>query len=306
MYQLIEASKQVSAGNLNPAIDLRQAPKSEIGILQKTFQEMLESVRERYRRQKAESEIQLLQSEKQASIGRLAAGVAHEINNPLTGVLTFTHLLLRRKDLPEDVRKDLETIAQATDRVRKIIKGLLDFSRQTALYPEPLNLHNLVRSTVTLVENQALVKGILLKFEPGENIPPVTADSSQIQSVLMNILLNALDATDAGGSVTITSRRQSSPEKAGQKGVALAVADTGCGIPLNSSGLVTATPSTASASEGTSLNGSLKCNPPNLFPLYTKAHEMAIRCHGFRMRFRPQTSCPYSHMMAAAYLMPLM
>ena len=231
VYQLIEASKQVSAGNLNPEIDLRQAPKSEIGILQKTFHEMLGSVRERYRRQKAESEIQLLQSEKQASIGRLAAGVAHEINNPLTGVLTFTHLLLRRKDLPEDVRKDLETIAQATDRVRKIIKGLLDFSRQTALYPEPLNLHNLVRSTVALVENQALVKGILLKFEPGENIPPVTADSSQIQSVLLNILLNALDATDPGGSVTLTSRRQSSPEKAGQKGVALAVTDTGCGIP---------------------------------------------------------------------------
>ena len=231
VYQLIEASKQVSAGNLNPEIDLRQAPKSEIGILQKTFQEMLESVRERYRRQKAESEIQLLQSEKQASIGRLAAGVAHEINNPLTGVLTFTHLLLRRKDLSEDIRKDLETIAQATDRVRKIIKGLLDFSRQTALYPESLNLHNLVRSTVALVENQALVKGILLKFEPGENIPSVTADSSQIQSVLMNILLNALDATDPGGSVTISSRRQSSSEKAGQKGVDLAVTDTGCGIP---------------------------------------------------------------------------
>jgi two-component system NtrC family sensor kinase len=231
VYLLIEASKEVSAGNLNPLIDLRQAPKSEIGILQKTFQEMLESVRERYRRQKVESEIQLLQSEKQASIGRLAAGVAHEINNPLTGVLTFTHLLLRRKDLPEEVRKDLETVAQATDRVRKIIKGLLDFSRQTALYPEPLNLHNLVRSTVALVENQALVKGILLKFEPGENIPPVTADTSQIQSVLLNILLNALDATDPGGSVAITSRLQSSPEKAGQRGVDLVVTDTGCGIP---------------------------------------------------------------------------
>ena len=94
VYQLIEASKQVSAGNLSPPIHLDRAPKSEIGILQKTFQEMLDSVRERYRRQKVESEIQLLQSEKQASIGRLAAGVAHEINNPLTGVLTFTHLLL--------------------------------------------------------------------------------------------------------------------------------------------------------------------------------------------------------------------
>jgi len=88
-----------------------------------------------------------------------------------------------------------------------------------------------VRSTVALVENQALVKGTLLKFEPGENIPPVTADSSQIQSVLMNILLNALDATDPGGSVTVVSRLQASPEKAGQKGVDLAVTDTGCGIP---------------------------------------------------------------------------
>jgi len=254
VYQLIEASKQVSAGNLSPPIHLDRAPKSEIGILQKTFQEMLDSLRERYRRQKVESEIQLLQSEKQASIGRLAAGVAHEINNPLTGVLTFTHLLLRRKDLPDEVRKDLETVAQATERVRKIIKGLLDFSRQTALFPEPLNINNLVRSTVALVENQALVKGILLKFEPGENIPPVTADSSQIQSVLMNILLNALDATDPGGSVTVVSRLQSSPERAGQKGVDLAVADTGCGIsPENITKLFDPFFSTKEVGQGTGL-----------------------------------------------------
>jgi two-component system NtrC family sensor kinase len=231
VYQLIEASKQVSAGNLSPPIDLDRAPKSEMGILQKTFQEMLASVRERYRRQKAESEIQLLQSEKQASIGRLAAGVAHEINNPLTGVLTFSHLLLRRKDLPEDVRKDLGTIVQATERVRKIIKGLLDFSRQTALYPEPLNLHNLVRSTIALVENQALVKGIRLQFEPGEALPPVTVDGSQIQSVLLNIILNALDATEPGGDVTLVIRLQAAAETEGPEGVEIRISDTGCGIP---------------------------------------------------------------------------
>jgi two-component system NtrC family sensor kinase len=107
--------------------------RSELGVLQRTFQEMLGSLRDRDRHQKAESELRLLQSEKQASVGRLAAGVAHEINNPLTGVLTFTHLLLKRGDLDAEMREDLTTIAGATERVRRIVKGLLDFSRQSKL-----------------------------------------------------------------------------------------------------------------------------------------------------------------------------
>ena len=229
VQQLIEASHQVSQGNLSPEIG--PISKSEIGVLQKTFQEMLTSIQERDKRQRVESEIKLLQSEKQASVGKLAGGVAHEINNPLTGIVTFTHMLLRRNDIPEEVRTDLETIAQETERVRKIVKGLLDFSRQTELDREPTDVNRLVRQTTALVENQALIKGVNLTFEPGDGLSMVTLDRNQIQSVLLNIIINALDATDPGGSITITTNIGISTSKPGQKGIEILCTDTGCGIP---------------------------------------------------------------------------
>lgn len=229
VQQLIEASNQVSQGNLSPEIG--PISKSEIGVLQKTFKEMLTSIQERDKRQRVESEIKLLQSEKQASVGKLAGGVAHEINNPLTGIVTFTHMLLRRNDIPGEVRTDLETIAQETERVRKIVKGLLDFSRQTELDREPTDVNRLVRQAITLVENQALIKGVNLTFEPGDGLSMVTLDKNQMQSVLLNIIINALDATDPGGSITITTNIGISTSKPGQKGIEILCTDTGCGIP---------------------------------------------------------------------------
>jgi two-component system NtrC family sensor kinase len=225
VQQLIEASIQVSEGNLSPEIG--PISKSNIGVLQKTFKEMLTSLQERDK----QSEIKLLQSEKQASIGKLAGGVAHEINNPLTGIFTFTHMLLRQKDLPAEVRSDLETIAQETERVRKIVKGLLDFSRQTELDREPTDVNRLVRYTLSLVENQALIKGINLNFEPGEGLPMITLDRNQMQSVLLNIIMNALDATEPGGNITIATGIGVSANKPEQKGVEIVCNDTGCGIP---------------------------------------------------------------------------
>jgi len=227
--QLIKASTQVSQGNLSPEIG--PISKSEIGVLQRTFKEMVTSLQERDKRQKVESETKLLQSEKQASIGKLAGGVAHEINNPLTGIFTFTHMLLRRKDIPEEVRADLETIAHETERVRKIVKGLLDFSRQTELDREPTDVNRLVRFTTSLAENQALLKGVSLNFEPGDGLPMITLDRNQMQSVLLNIVINALDATEPGGSITVTTGIDVSADKPDQKGVEIVCTDTGCGIP---------------------------------------------------------------------------
>ncbi len=227
--RLIKASQQVSEGNLNP--DIGRISKGEIGLLQKTFKNMLVSLEERDKQKRAESENRLLQSEKQASVGRLAAGVAHEINNPLTGVLTYTHMLLRRKDLQEDIRSDLEVIAQSTERVRKIVKGLLDFSRQTKLDREPTDVNKLISSTVLLMENQALIKGVSLNFDPGEDLPLVTLDRSQIQSVLLNMIINALDATKPGDRINIYTATGLSATESGQKGVEITIADNGCGIP---------------------------------------------------------------------------
>jgi two-component system NtrC family sensor kinase len=226
--QLIQASSDVSEGNLEPEIG--PISKDEIGILQDNFAQMLVSLRERNRRQRAESERLLLQSEKQAGIGRLAAGVAHEINNPLTGVLTFTHMLLRRTDIENEVRSDLETIAHETERVRKIVKVLLDFSRHAALKKEETDINKLVKSTIELIENEALIKGINLQFKPKESLPIRKVDRNQLQSVILNMIINAFDATETGGTVNVSTDLTISVSKKEQKGIEIAIADTGCGI----------------------------------------------------------------------------
>ncbi|MBC2715886.1 MAG: HAMP domain-containing protein [Desulfobacteraceae bacterium] len=225
VHHLVKASQAVSDGYLNPEIG-PVSKDPEIALLQKTFKDMVESMK----RRRMASQSQILQSEKQASVGRLAAGVAHEINNPLTGVLTYTHMLLRRKDITDDIRSDLQVVAESTDRVRKIVKGLLDFSRQTKLDPETADINRLVDATIKLIENQALVKGVSVQFNRGENLPMFVLDRSQIQSVLLNIMINALDATEPSGLIEITTIAALSANDTGHRGVEIIISDSGCGI----------------------------------------------------------------------------
>lgn len=222
--RLIKASREVSEGSLQPEIG--PVLKGEFGVLQNTFKEMVDALG----RRRADSDNKIIQTEKQARVGRLAAGVAHEINNPLTGVLTYAHMLLRRKDLNAEVRADLDVIVAATERVRKIVKGLLDFSRQTRLDPEVTDINRLVGTTAALMENQALVKGVALKFFPAAGLPMVTLDRSQMQSVLMNLIINALDATEPGGSIKIFTATGLAASEADKKGIEITVADTGTGV----------------------------------------------------------------------------
>jgi len=223
---LIAAGHRVAAGDLDAVVG--PPVGGEIGVLQRTFTDMVAGLRRRDASRETEREHQLAQSEKQASVGRLAAGIAHEINNPLTGVLTFTHMLLRRGDLDGEARRDLETIAQSTDRVRTIVKGLLDFARQTRLAPEPADVNGVVAGALALAANQGLLKGVRICFDPATGLPTVTLDRNQVQSVVLNLLLNALDATESGGHVTVSTSFASG--HAGEMGIEIEVADTGCGI----------------------------------------------------------------------------
>ena len=225
VHRLIRASQQVTEGSLTP--DIGPVSSGEMAVLQNTFKEMVAAMG----RRRAEAQDRLLVSERQASVGRLAAGVAHEINNPLTGVLTYTHMLLRRKDLTEDVRADLQTILEATERVRKIVKGLLDFSRQTRLDREQMDVNRLISTTLSLMENQALLKGVQLVFKPGGDLPMVNMDRTQFQSVLLNLLINALDASEPGDSITVSTSNGLVTNEAGQQGIEISITDTGCGIP---------------------------------------------------------------------------
>ena len=231
IHELIEALRKVSQGDLSPKIS--HPGKNEIGELQNRFLDTVKAIKAHDEQILETSERKLVQSEKQASIGRLAAGVAHEINNPLTGVLTFTHMLMRRDDLPEDTEEDLKQIADATERVREIVKGLLDFSRQTELKPQLTDVNQLIKDTIILTGNQALVKGVILCFNPKEDLPKRTLDRSQIESVLVNMLINAIDATDKGGHIVITTGLSFPKELKpySYRGIEIKVSDTGCGIP---------------------------------------------------------------------------
>jgi two-component system, NtrC family, sensor kinase len=229
VHRLIKASQQVSEGNLAPEIG--PLSKDEIGVLQKTFKDMVVSLEERDKQRRAESENRLLQSEKQASVGRLAAGVAHEINNPLTGVLTFTRILQRSQSIGDKDRDHLQKIAESTVRVRNIVKGLLDFSRQTELDQEPTDVNRLIRTVISAMENQALIKGVSLEFNPREDLPMITLDRNQFQSVVINLIINALDATEQGGTIRASTGISVSASNTDKKGVEISITDTGCGIP---------------------------------------------------------------------------
>jgi len=226
VHRLITASREVSEGDLSPDIGPVSRDR-EMAILQQTFKDMVESVK----RTRMASQSKIIHSEKQASVGRLAAGVAHEINNPLTGVLTYTHMLLRRKDIGDDIRDDLRVIVESTERVRKIVKGLLDFSRQSKMDPEPTEINRLIEATVKLVENQALLKGVGIHFEPGDSLPAMALDRTQIQSVFLNMILNALDATKPSEEIRIASIAALSADDMGHRGVEITIADNGCGMP---------------------------------------------------------------------------
>jgi two-component system NtrC family sensor kinase len=169
---------------------------------------------------------QLFRSEKLASIGKLAAGVAHEINNPLTGVLTNASLLL--EDLPDgDPKKeDVNVIVSETIRCREIVKRLLDFARQTKPQKKLTNINSLVDNIVLLVRNQTTFRNINIERKLEDSIPEIMADSDQIQQVIINFILNASDAMPNGGSLVIQSRVMDNKEY-----VELKFTDSGHGIP---------------------------------------------------------------------------
>jgi len=229
VHQLIKASQEVSTGSLTPEIG-PISKDEEMRVLQNTFKDMVEAVG----RRRTADENKLFHSQKQASVGRLSAGIAHEINNPLTGILTYTSMLLQRQDIGEEVRSDLQTVVQFTERVKKIVKGLLYFSLQTTLDRESTDVNRLILATISLMETPALVKGVSIKFNPGKNLPMLTLDRSQFQSVLLNMIINALDATEPGGSITVStglSLSASDTSDISQRGVEISITDTGCGIP---------------------------------------------------------------------------
>ena len=195
--ELVTATEQVGTGNLNYMI--KNLGTDELGLLAKSFNNMTQKL--------SEARIQLFQSDKMASLGRLAAGVAHEINNPLTAVLTYSSFLLKRiKDNPQ-LEEDLNVIVRETKRSREIVKSLLDFARQSVPKKNNANINEIIEVAISVVDNQLSMKQIKLEKNLDENIPKIKIDSNQMQQVFINLIVNASDAIDnKEGKISITSK----------------------------------------------------------------------------------------------------
>lgn len=193
---LLAGTRRVANGDLTTSIKI--TTQGELGDLAKAFNTMTLRI--------AEGQNQLTQADKLASVGRLAAGVAHEINNPLTGVLTYASLLEKRLQDDTQSREDIEVIIRETKRCRLIIRELLDFARPTAPARKPVDINEVVRHSLAVVMNQLSVNHVDLALDLKQELPEAYADANQIQQVVVNLLLNAADAIGPdGGQIRIVT-----------------------------------------------------------------------------------------------------
>lgn len=167
----------------------------------------------------------MMQQDKLASIGRLSAGVAHEINNPLTTILTTAMLIQEDIDPDNPMYEELGTITNETLRCRKIVASLLDFARQSKPAKKHHNINDIITECIQLTCKQAEFKDVQILQALSEKVPKLLLDKEQIQQALINLILNATDATDPGGKITVSTAF--SP---GNQFVNIKVSDTGKGI----------------------------------------------------------------------------
>lgn len=171
---------------------------------------------------------QLFRSEKLASLGKLAAGVAHEINNPLTGILTNSSLLLDDLPTSDPRHEDVDVIVKETIRCREIVKRLLDFARQTKPQKQLVSINEIIENIILLVRNQTSFRNIQMQRNLQQNMPEIMADRDQIQQVFINIIINASEAMSKGGLLSISTALLLT-----NNSIIITFKDNGPGIPEN-------------------------------------------------------------------------
>lgn len=237
---MVEATDRIARGDLGGRLDIEG--RDEIGQLAQAFNRMTEDLSrahndltewgrtlerrvEERTHQLREAHDQLIQSEKLASLGKMAAGVAHEINNPLTSILINTHLLLERCEDHDQEREQLTMIADETARCAQIVGGLLDFARQTPATTVQADIDDIVERTVQILERQASVRNIQIERNFDRSLPMIAIDKNKIQQVFSNLVINACEAMLEGGTLTVTSRLSRDGTH-----IEIVFSDTGVGI----------------------------------------------------------------------------
>ncbi len=180
-------------------------------------------------RKEAAENLKLLQeqirhADRLATIGELTAGIAHELNNPLNSILGFAQLAVKNKSLPAGVKQDIEKIIKASLHSREIIKKLMYFTRQMPQHFTPTDVNAVVREAMNFLEPQCSKENIRVVYRLEKDLPPIQADGLQLQQVVVNLVVNAVQAMPKGGKLTLSSFRK-------DRSVFLAVEDTGTGIP---------------------------------------------------------------------------
>jgi len=237
---MVIATERIAAGDLSHKVHISSG--DELGHLASSFNRMIDNLRtannklvqwgkilekrvQDRTKELRDTQASLIQSEKMASLGKLAAGIAHEINNPLTSILIHAHLLLEQeKDAPSI--ESLEMIRDETTRCSSIVKGLLDFSRQNPPHMMPVNINQLLEVTIVMVQNQVSFHNIRIKTELSGNLPSLTVDKDKIKQVFLNLMINAAEATPQAGVLTIRTELT-----ADGRFVLIKFIDTGSGIP---------------------------------------------------------------------------
>jgi len=212
---LAEATEKVAQGDRSVTVPVEGT--GELAVLARSFNSMVETLRA--------TEQQLIQSEKLASVGQLAAGVAHEINNPLGTILLFADIM--RKELPrEDPRHDdVKMILEEATRCKTIVSDLLNFARQNEVLAQTTDLNALLEDTIGEIGIQPVFEQVSIVTELESELPPIQADPAQLREVFVNIMTNAAEAMEGGGTLTIRTKEGE------DEMVSVSFEDTGCGIP---------------------------------------------------------------------------
>lgn len=219
---LVNASKAIAGGDYSTKIEITS--KDEVSYLAAVFNKMVSAIEERDIKLKEQTQAQLTQSEKLASLGRLASGIAHEINNPLTGILTYSSLLLE-DCIGTKYQDDLQVIVNETMRCKNIVRGILEFARETRLEMEMTDINRIILDTLSIMEHHVNFQNIHIHQRLSGDIPEMNLDINQLKSVISNLAVNAADAMPGGGELTITTGY----DKAA-KIITIEVKDTGIGI----------------------------------------------------------------------------
>lgn len=197
----------------------------ELGELADAFNIMASALQERDEKLKELTRSRVRRSERLAMIGKLSANVAHELNNPLTGIVTYSHLLLERMPAEHQNIDYVDKIVIQANRCRDIIRGLLDFARQREPNKTLCDVNSVLQECMYLLENQALFHNIQITKELDPKLPSAVIDPSQIERVFMNMIINAAEAMEGYGNLTLATR--SDPI---EHFIEVVIADTGHGI----------------------------------------------------------------------------